>query len=241
MPDAPSTPSSRLDALLAAQLGCSRTLARQYIEAGHVRADGVVIEDPQAEVGGVRLVLADDARIDPVEPATLLVNKPRGMPAMDAVALLVPEARFGQDGDGQRLLSRHLRHLDAPMPIEAEATGLLVLTQDGRVRRRLLEDFASLEQEYVVEIRGDPGPYGLQRLARGLEHAGRVMPPCKVSWQNEDRLRLAMKGVQPDQLRTMCAAIGLDAVEVRRLRIGRVGLAKMPVGQWRMLPTGEKF
>ena len=57
----------------------------------------------------------------------------------------------------------------------------------------------------------------------------------------EIRLRFALKGVQGGQLRDMCKQVGLDVVAIRRLRIGKVSLAKMPVGVWRYLPVGERF
>ena len=83
--------------------------------------------------------------------------------------------------------------------------------------------------------------YGLRKLCHGLHYNGRSLPPCKVSWQNEVRLRFALKGVQGGQLRDMCAQVGLEVVSIRRLRIGKVSLAKMPVGLWRYLPVGERF
>ena len=88
---------------------------------------------------------------------------------------------------------------------------------------------------------GALAPWGLARLNHGLEFEGRKLPPGKVSWQNEVRLRFALKGVRPGQLQAMCAQVGLQVVSIRRLRIGRVSLAKMPVGAWRYLPVGERF
>jgi 23S rRNA pseudouridine2604 synthase len=145
------------------------------------------------------------------------------------------------DPTGLRLLQRHFVRLTPLVPLDAEASGLMVLTQDGRVWRRLTEDLAQIEQEFVVEVAGEIAPYGLRRLNHGLGYRGRALPPCKVSWQNEFRLRFALKGVQPGQLRDMCAQVGLQVVTMRRLRIGRVSLAKMPVGEWRYLPVGERF
>ena len=78
-------------------------------------------------------------------------------------------------------------------------------------------------------------------LNHGLQFRGRELPPCKVSWQNEIRLRFAIKGAQPGQLRDMCGQVGLEVVAIRRIRIGKVSMAKMPVGAWRYLPVGEKF
>jgi 23S rRNA pseudouridine2604 synthase len=59
------------------------------------------------------------------------------------------------------------------------------------------------------------------------------LPPCNVSWQNEFRLRFAIKCVEPGQIRDRCAQVSLQVVAIRRLRIGKVSLAKMPVSEWR--------
>ena len=75
----------------------------------------------------------------------------------------------------------------------------------------------------------------------GLQYQGRSLPPCKVSWQNEVRLRFAIKDVRPGQLRHMCEAVGLGVVWMRRIRVGRIPLGKLPVGEWRHLPAGARF
>lgn len=183
---------------------------------------------------------------DPADdPATILLHKPVGYDAITgrraAAGLVKPETRWAEDPSGVQLLERHFHRLTPLVPLDTEASGLMVLTQDGRAWRRLTEDGDEIEQEYVVEVSGDIGPWGLKRLNHGLHYNGRALPPCKVSWQNEFRLRFALKGVQGGQLRDMCAQVGLDVVAIRRIRIGKVPLAKMPVGTWRYLPVGEKF
>ena len=240
-----STPE-RLSKRVAALTGCSRSEAEQYIEGGWVSVDGAVIEQPQHKVeAGQQVAIDPAARLQAAEPATLLLHKPAGHDAGDgplpAAALLEPGARWAEDPSGVRLLRRHFQHLTPLLPLEREASGLQVLSQDGRVWRRLTEDAAAIEQEFVVEVAGEIAPYGLHRLAHGLSHRGRPLPPCKVSWQNEVRLRFAIKAVQPGQLADMCRQVGLQAVAIRRLRIGRVSLGKMPPGQWRYLPVGERF
>ena len=181
----------------------------------------------------------------PDEPATVLLHKPVGYDAISgrkvAAGLVQPETRWPEDPSGVQLLERHFHRLTPLVPLDAEASGLMVLTQDGRVWRRLTEDGDEIEQEYIVEVSGDIGPWGLKRLCHGLHYNGRALPPCKVSWQNEIRLRFALKGVQGGQLRDMCAQVGLEVVAIRRIRIGKVPLAKMPVGMWRYLPVGERF
>ncbi|MCC4612328.1 rRNA pseudouridine synthase [Xanthomonas campestris pv. esculenti] len=231
----------RLDKCVAARYGCSRGEAQQYIEGGWVSVDGVVVEEPQALATMEQVTLAADAVLAPAEPATLLLHKPAGMPADAAVALANQQSRSELDHSATRVLRRHFLRLNAPLPLEDEASGLLVLTQDGRVLRRLSADASAIEQEFLVEVRGALRPYGMARLAQGLVYQQRTLPPCKVSWQNEERLRFAIKHVQPGQLRFMCGEVGLEVVSIRRLRVGRVSLGKLAIGQWRYLPAGERF
>ena len=224
---------------------CSRLQAEQYIKGGWVSVDGRTVEDPAHPVLAEAVEIDPAAQADTVEPATILLHKPAGCDAFGdprAVAGLVqPGTRWADDPSGVRRLERHFHRLTPLVPLDAEASGLMVLTQDGRVWRRLSEDGDAIEHEYLVEVSGDIAPYGLRKLNHGLHFNGRALPPCKVSWQNEVRLRFALKGVRPGQLHDMCGQVGLEVVSIRRLRIGKVSLAKMPVGAWRYLPVGERF
>ncbi|MCE4364005.1 rRNA pseudouridine synthase [Xanthomonas hortorum] len=231
----------RLDKCVAALFGCSRGEAQQYIEGGWVSVDGVVVEEPQTLATAQQVTLAADAVLAPAEPATLLLHKPAGMTAEAALALAIPAARSSLDQANVRVLKRHFLRLSAPLPLEDEASGLLVLSQDGRVLRRLSADATSIEQEFLVEVSGELRPYGMARLAHGLVYQQRSLSPCKVSWQNEERLRFAIKHVQPGQLRFMCKEVGLEVVSIRRLRVGRISLGKLAIGEWRYLPAGERF
>lgn len=235
----------RLARCVADLARCSRIEAERYVKGGWVSVDGRVIEDPAYPVTGETVAIDPAAQLETVEPATILLHKPVGYDTISgrkaAAVLVQPDTRWAEDPSGVRLLERHFHRLTPLVPLDAEASGLMVLTQDGRVWRRLTEDGDEIEQEFVVEVSGDIGPYGLRKLNHGLHYNGRALPPCKVSWQNEIRLRFALKGVQGGQLRDMCKQVGLDVVAIRRLRIGKVSLAKMPVGAWRYLPVGERF
>ena len=241
----------RLSQRVAALAGCSRADAELYIRNGWVTVDGRVVESPQHRVLPDHVVELDrDARKEPVEPATILLHKPAGYDTIrgprPAAALVTPASHWVHDPSSMRMLQRHFERLTPYVPLDAEASGLVVLSQDGRVARRLLEDADDIEHEYLVEVSGEIVPWGLQRLKHGLSYGGRQLPPCSVSWQNETRLRFALKGVRNGQLQDVCAQVGLTVVSIRRLRIGRVPLGKgpeaaMPPGQWRYLPAGEKF
>lgn len=231
----------RLDKRVAALAGCSREQARRYIEGGWVTVDGAMVDRPHAMVDTQVVALAPGARADPIEPATMLLHKPADLDAAAAPTLVAPATRSEADDPGVRTLSRHFHQLSVLMPMDAEASGLLVVSQDPRAIRRLTEDRDRIEQEYVVEVAGDLAHASLGRLAHGLRYRARSLPPCKVSWQNETKLRFAIKAVQTGQLRHMCDQVGLSVLSIRRIRIGRIPLGKLPAGQWRYLPPGEPF
>ena len=232
----------RLDRRVAELMHCSRGEAQQYVEGGWVSVDGLIVDQAQTMITAQQVAIADDAKLAAIEPATILLHKPTGV-GMDSVpALATPATRSEDDhATGMRMLDRHFQRLTPLMPLDDEASGLVVLSQDGRIWRRLTEDYSAIEQEFVVEVSGELLPYGMARLAHGLRYQGRMLPPCKVSWQNEIRLRFAIKDVHPGQLRDMCRQAGLGVVAIRRIRIGKIPLSKLPVGQWRYLPAGGKF
>lgn len=235
----------RLSKRVAELAGCSRAEAERYVEGGWVSVDGVVIDRPQHKVTTEVVAVDADASLAPPEPATLLLHKPAGCDTISgpnpAVSLVAATTRWSDDASGIRLQKRHFASLTPLVPLDRDASGLMVVTQDGRVWRRLTEDGDEIEHEYIVEVSGEIAPWGLRRLNHGLSYEGRELPACKVSWQNEVRLRFAIKGVQGGQLRAMCKQVNLDVVSIRRLRIGRISLGKMPEGQWRCLPASERF
>jgi len=235
----------RLSKRLAELVGCSRADAERYIEDGWVRVDDEIVDMPQLLVTTERVALDPEAVLEAPQPATILLHKPAGFDTIDgdkpASSLVTAAYRWAEDPSGVRLLRRHFTRLTPMVPLETNASGLMVLTQDGRVWRRLTEDADQIEHEYVVEVQGELAPYGLAKLNHGLTYRGRPIPPCKVSWQNEFRLRFAIKGSQPGQLQSMCAQVGLEITAMRRLRIGKIALGKMPVGAWRYLPSSERF
>jgi 23S rRNA pseudouridine2604 synthase len=238
----------RLAKRLAHLLPCSRSEAERYVEAGFVSVDGVVVDTPQFRVrAGQRVELAADATLAPPMLVTLLLHKPAGVGAVgdapDALRLLVPHNRASGDLSGIRTLARHLRRPPCLSPLDADETGLVVFSQDPRVARKLLEDAATLEHEFLVEVAGAVDPALLPRLARAA--AGRLPAQVSIGSRSESGastgLRFALKGYEPGRIARICAASGLRVLAARRLRIGRVPLAGMPVGQWRYLGPGERF
>jgi 23S rRNA pseudouridine2604 synthase len=230
----------RLAKRVAEAVPCSRAEAERYIAGGWVTVDGVVVEDPATRVTAPQTValLAGAEPVD-VAPVTILLHKPAGVDAAGALALIAPETLAATAGT--RFLRRHLARLSIVTPLEPEASGLLVLSQDWRVTRKLVEDGARIEQEYVAEVTGAIADDGLARLNGGMRVQGRATAPLKASWQSEARLRLAGKDVRPGQVEAMCAEVGLTVKTLRRLRVGRVALGALPNGRWRYLLETERF
>ncbi|HEV2611031.1 MAG TPA: rRNA pseudouridine synthase [Noviherbaspirillum sp.] len=237
------TESVRLSKRVAELFACSRSEAEQYIEGGWVTVDGVVVEEPGFRVAQQTIALLPDASPTPPEPVTFLFHKPAGMDtlAIDPAQLLTPALRDAGDRSGVRLLKRHVASLTLTDALETEASGLLVFTQDWRIKRKLVDDAAKVEHEFIVDVTGELAPYGLALLNHGLSWNGKPLPPIKVSWQSEHRLRFALKSPPRGLISHMCAKVGLQVTAMKRLRIGRVPMAGLPQGRWRFLHDHERF
>lgn len=254
----------RLAKRVAELRACSRREAEQIIAGGWVRVDGVVVETPQFRVTGECVEI--DPKADPSQagPVTLLLHKPPGIELCDgdpaASRGLGPAGLWAEDGSAIRPLKKHFIGLGLYVPLETAAAGLVVFTQDWRVARKLTEDAATLEHEVIVEVAGESLPDGLKRLSQGLpfhphepgrgcEDAKastttlnrRTPQAIKVSRQSETRLRIALKGARPGQIAQLCEAAGLTLRSMKRIRLGRVPLGKLPPGQWRYLLPNERF
>jgi 23S rRNA pseudouridine2604 synthase len=231
----------RLSKRLAELVGCSRREAELYIEGGWVTVDGVMIEEPFFKVADQAVVLHPDAVLTPQEPITLLLHKPAGQPAEQSEQRLKKVNQSALDLSEVRPLQRHFERLTLCLPLDTDASGLQVFTQNWSVSRKLSEDATKLEQEFIVEVSGELQAHGLKRLAHGLNFRGKPLAPCKVSWQNETRLRFALKNPLPGQIRHMCESVGLKVISLKRIRIGGVSMGKLASAEWRYLAGKEKF
>ncbi|MEI7457395.1 MAG: rRNA pseudouridine synthase [Nitrosomonadales bacterium] len=229
----------RLAKRLVELVACSRREAELYIAGGWVMVDGEVVEEPQFMVSNQLIELHPNANLVPIEPVTLLFHHLQA-PDTNSAAICA-DTRAADDHSGIHLLRQHFFKLTPCTPLERNASGLTVYTQDFRIIRKLKDDAATIEQEYIVEVAGEIMADGLTRLNHGLKFNGKPLPPIKVSWQNETRLRFALKGVIPGQIAAMCEKVGLEVISMKRIRIGRVSMAKLQAGQWRYLMQHERF
>lgn len=264
---APAT-GQRLAKRVAEIKACSRREAEQYIEGGWVRVNGQVVEEPQFRVGDDlpdhKIDIDADANLMDLQAVTLLLHKPAGYAALaslgeanrqtrPAVQLLTTSSHTQHDPSGTRVLKRHFAKLVPCVPLETGASGLVVFTQDWQVERKLTERANVMEQEVIVEVRqGDKGEVSGEVSAETLHRInaiksadGRALPPVKVSLNSSSdtssKLRFAIKGGQPGLIALLCDHVGLEILGMTRIRVGRVSLAQLPVGQWRYLAGHERF
>ncbi len=253
-----------------AELGlCSRREADAWIERGWVRVDGQLAVVGQLVAPGARIDVAEPARQRQGEQVTILLHKPVGYVSGQpedgheaAATLIGPRSQWRGDArtpaDGRRFRPEHTRGLAPAGRLDIDSTGLLVLTQDGRVARTLIGEDSAVEKEYLVRVHYAPnGPQGagvvaqnvqaafpaerLARLRHGLSLDGQPLKPAQVDWQNPEQLRFVLTEGKKRQIRRMCEQVGLHVVGLKRIRIGRVVLGHLPLGQWRFLGPGERF
>jgi 23S rRNA pseudouridine2604 synthase len=239
----------RLSKRLAEQLACSRSQAEQYIEGGWVRVNGVVQESPQHRVTNERIELDQSATLLAIEPMTILLHKPPGYEwnegKKSALSLLNAAHRSSADTSGIRLLTKHLKAQACVTPLESGASGLLVFSQDFRIQRKLWDDANFVENEVIVEVKGAVSDEQLQALNRPFMRRDRLVLHAKVALSKSNEsitgLRFATKGAEPGRMAALCEHHGLQVMAMKRIRIGRVALSDLPLGQWRFLLPHERF
>ena len=241
----------RLSKYIADLKGCSRREAELYIEGGGVKVNGRA-----ANVSGTKISdrdtveLLPEAKPEPVAPVTILLHKPPGFDADEvgprpALQLLTPERHAAGDRSGIRTVQRHFVQQPCVTSLETGASGLVVFSQDWRIKRKLQEDAAQIEHEVMVDVAGMVPADALLHLNRAPVIDGRAMLPAKVSMSrsndNATGLRFAVKGHWPGQIAHLCDTVHLRMTAMKRIRVGRITLSGLEVGQWRYLLPYERF
>ena len=252
-----SPTTTRLNKRMA-ELGlCSRREADDWIARGWVRVDGAVAPMGLQVVAGARIEVDPKAKGQQLQQVTIVLNKPIGYVSgqaedgyQPAVVLVQPRNHWAGDPARLRFTPQQLKGLAPAGRLDIDSTGLLVLTQDGRIARQLIGEDSAMEKEYLVRVsyghvtaevqRAFP-PAQLARLRHGLSLDGQALKPARVDWQNPEQLRFVLTEGKKRQIRRMCEQVGLKVVGLRRVRIGRVMLGQLPMGQWRYLGAHESF
>ena len=244
------TPQSgeRISKLMAARGLCSRREADTYIERGWVFVNGERVTELGTRADPSAIIKLDKAaHAVLLGQMTLLLHKPVGYVSgqpepgfTPAVTLVRPENQYCTP-DTPVFHPTHLKGLAPAGRLDIDSTGLLVLTQDGRVARQLIGENSTVDKEYLVRVEGSLDAKGLALLNHGLSLDGRELKPAKVEWLNEDQLRFVLNEGRKRQIRRMCELVNLRVVGLKRVRIGHVKLSDLPLGQWRFLRGDEVF
>jgi len=238
----------RISKLMAERGLCSRRNADEYIARGWVFVDGRRVSElgTRADPAAV-IVLDKEAKAHQQSRMTILLHKPMGYVSgqpepgyTPAVTLIQPENQLCTP-DTPVFHPSCLKGLAPAGRLDIDSTGLLVLTQDGRVARQLIGQESSVDKEYLVRVEGPLDAKGLALLNHGLSLDERKLKPAKVEWLNDDQLRFVLREGRKRQIRRMCELVGLRVSGLKRVRIGAVRLADLPVGQWRFLRPDEVF
>ena len=228
---------------------CSRREADTYIERGWVWVDGQRISELGTRVDpGCSIRLDPLARQQQQQRVTLLLHKPVGYVSgqpepgyKPAVTLIRPETLWQDGRAGPAFHPLHLKGLAPAGRLDIDSTGLLVLTQDGRIAKQLIGDDSEIEKEYLVRVQGTLSAAQLALLNDGLSLDGQRLRPAQVAWQNSEQLRFVLQEGRKRQIRRMCELVGLKVTGLKRVRIGKVQLGGLPAGQWRYLREDEQF
>ena len=223
---------------------CSRREAEALIAAGRLRIDGVRVDDPGRKIApGETLTLEDAAGGPDAAPISVVVNKPVGLVSAQPEGRQVPAARlltrqnlWGSEGVAVPSTERL-----APLGrLDMDSRGLLLLSQDGVLAKAVIGPASTLDKQYTVRVSGALSERKIGLLRHGLCLDGRELKPAHIVQLADRTLDFTLWEGRNRQIRRMCEAVGLEVVDLLRVRIGPVRLADLPEGRWRPLAPAER-
>ena len=222
----------RLAKFLAHAGVASRRAAEQLVFGGRVSVGGEVVRDPARDVDE-RSGVAVDGRPVALERRQLvfLLNKPAGY---------VSTARDPQGRPTIVSLVPSARRLYPVGRLDADSTGLILLTDDGELAHRLTHPSFEVPRTYHAKVRHAPvREEALQRLRDGIELEDGKTSPARVKRLAADRIELTIHEGKKRQVRRMCEAVGHPVIALERVRFGPLWLGKLEEGQHRRLTAPE--
>ena len=219
----------RLNAYLARAGIASRRGADELIKAGRIRVNG----RPGALntlVGDSDMVEVDGQPVTKQRLAYVLLHKPAGVVTTlrdpqrrpTVVELVTSAARFVPVGR-----------------LDADTTGVLLLTNDGPLAHRLAHPRYGVEKVYAVEVEGKPTDVTLGRLAEGVELEDGLTAPATARRIGRSRIELTLHEGRTHQVKRMCEAVGHPVVRLHRSRYAGLDLRGLAEGEWRELSDKE--
>jgi 23S rRNA pseudouridine2605 synthase len=213
----------------------SRRAAETLIVAGRVRVDGELVRDPARDVDERNRVEVDEQPLGGPEPRVVYaVHKPVGV------------LSTARDTHGRptvvELISEERRRLYPVGRLDADSSGLILLTNDGALAQRLTHPRYEVPRIYRVRLAGGPvGERALRVLRAGVTLEDGPTAPAQVRrvGGGGDELEITIREGRNRQVRRMCAAVGHPVLALRRVAFGPLRLGALQPGAHRRLGAAE--
>ncbi len=229
-PDSTTDRTMRLARYLAHSGVASRRAAEELIRAGRVQVDREVVTDPATAVSRDHEVLFDGRVILPEEREVWLLNKPRDV---------VSTAREPGSRRPVTDLIDSRRRLYPVGRLDADSTGLILLTNDGDLANLLTHPRYEVPKTYRIVLRRPVSEEDISRLAGGVELEDGPTAPAQVEKTSVTELLITIHEGRNRQVRRMAEAIGNQVDSLRRIRFGPLDLGELDLGESRKLTTRE--
>jgi 23S rRNA pseudouridine2605 synthase len=214
-----------------AQCGvASRRRSEELVAAGRVRVGDEVVTDPARDVGEDSGVEVDGRPVTPEPREVWALNKPAGV---------VSTAREPGRRRAVTELIDSSRRLYPVGRLDADSTGLVLLTNDGGLAERLTHPRFEVPRTYRVRLRRPVTPVALRRLRAGVELDDGPTAPAKVRKASARVVEITIHEGRNRQVRRMVEAVGNRVVELRRVRFGSLALGELGEGRARRLRPAE--
>jgi len=220
----------RLAKFLAHGGVASRRKAEEIIAKGVVTVDGEVVTDPARDVGAESDVRVNGAPVGAEAREVWAVNKPAGV---------VSTAREPGDRPAVVELVDSPARLYPVGRLDADSTGLLLLTNDGELANRLTHPRYEVAKTYRAWLRAPIAEPDLQRLRRGVELEDGPTGPAEVRQHGAREVEIVLREGRNRQVRRMVEAIGNRVVTLRRVAFGPLRLGDLAEGASRRLSVDE--
>ena len=221
----------RLARYLAHAGAASRRAAEKLIAEGRVTVAGEVVTDPARDVDESSGVALDGEPLKPEPREVYALNKPAGV------------VSTAKDTHGRRTVVEFVpseRRLYPVGRLDADTTGLILLTNDGDLANLLTHPSFEVEKTYRATVEPKPVPEAaLRRLREGVELEDGPAAPAKARQLEPGVLEIVIREGRKRQVRRMCEAVGHRVTALERVGFGPLALGKLPEGEFRALTPAE--